>query len=268
MPALIDYDLSLYSGKADWETDPVLTLDPQGFDTVTRVLCFKGTPKELTALIDIGSQTCPDYADKPMLFMGPRVLENRFGFVSAEMTWKGMTAAPMALPAGAVAINTNSSLYIRSLNMSMGTSESHWPREVGGTQFYITNPKYTDDNGLIEMGFNAGGGLVIPGAVVPYRQRFILRNLSAVMSGIIAGPRAELQRPPLLKLALPAALTGGADEDWSAFPDPLLTYSEDNGKANGWVCRGYDPVDELPLGDKILARFTARYEHVKHRSAA
>ena len=32
MPALIDDDLTLFGGRADWETNPVLSPDASGFD--------------------------------------------------------------------------------------------------------------------------------------------------------------------------------------------------------------------------------------------
>lgn len=260
MPALIDDDLTLFGGRADWETDPHVMVDPLGFDSVKQTLCFRGTNAELMNLIPIGSQSCPGFSGKPMFFIGPRVTEARFGYLIAVMEWRGMledrwSAAPIGT------IGFNSSLYVRSASMTVSTREDHWPKEVNGQTVYLKAP-YAPDDGLRTFGVSAGAGTVIPTAQVPYRTRMIGRVRGMKLSGIIAGPRSVLERPPVMAAAIDPD-PGGFN--WATFPDSLVTWAEEftGGAQSAWVCRDYQTSMDTPLGDRVLSRWDASYELVK-----
>lgn len=270
MPALIDDDLVLFGGRADWETDPILTPDPSGFDRVKATLCFRGTGTELFSLLAIGSKTCPDYTGKPLYYTGPRVIEARFGYQIAEMEWAGMVADKWSI-APVQYLNTDA--YVRSVNIAMTTNEQMFPREVLGNTLYLTNPyaptapvghpaglrtitaSYVDPSGVVQNAVTA---------VLPWRIRLIGRSWAVRMSGIIAGPRSSVIKPPRCTLPDPTINDSSYSSfKWLSMGDPLVTWSEDAGAADGWVCRNYDTTDEMPLGTILLARWTAMFEWVE-----
>jgi hypothetical protein len=281
MSALIDDDLSLFNGRADWETDPIVLPDPMGFDTIKRTLCFRGTWRELTGISGLrtGDPANSAAADldltgfgattPPMYCLGPRVLENRFGFIVAEYEWKGMLEK--WTPAGSSIFSTDASLHVRSINFNMASAESEWPRPVrtpgGDGEVYLKGKYPPQTDGLMEFGISAGAGLWAVTGSIPYRVRVIGRVHGLSVSGILAGERSALMRPPRVLLSLPDVFSGGqADINWSEFPDPLYTYSEDNGASDGWVCRSYTTDQDTPMGTRQLARFSAQYDYVKRVS--
>jgi hypothetical protein len=263
MPALIDYDLDLFGGKGDWETDPVLTPDAAGFDSVRATLCFRGTGPELYNLFPLGSLSCPDYAGKKLYYTGPRVLEARFGFQIAELEWKGMAQDPWNdAPVQAL----SASAFVRTLNITMTTQESLWPREANGNTLYL-GPPYAPPTtvpgkpGLRIFTALTPGGPVITTAELPWRVRLIGRAWAVSMTGIIAGPRSVIIKPP--KCMVTAPTTGGTEMNWQATGDPLVTWADETAGQNGWVCRNYELSSETPLGSITLSRWSAQYEWVQ-----
>jgi hypothetical protein len=263
MPALIDDDLTLFSGKADWESYPVLTPDPSGFDSVTAVLCFRGTGQQLSDLLPRGGLSCPDFAGKPLFYKGPRVTEAKFGYQIAELTWLGMAEDPWSTPPVSF---LGANAYVRSINISMTTEESLWPRDAAGNSLYLGAPYAPTTNGLRTFTAIGPDGSTIVTGQLPWRVRLIGRAWTVRMSGIIAGPRAVIVKPPKCMVPNPAltdASAGLSQINWLATGDPLVTWSADAGSADGWVCRNYDTSQETPIGSVFLARWEAVYQWVE-----
>jgi hypothetical protein len=83
------------------------------------------------------------------------------------------------------------------------------------------------------------------------------------MSGIIAGPRAVIIRPPKCMLTNPSVASGGQQQiNWLNTGDPLVTWAEETNGQDGWVCRNYDLNSEMPLGAITLSRWNATYQWV------
>ena len=268
MPALIDDDLTLFSGRGDWETNPQLTPDPSGFDRVKATLCYRGTALELHNLLALGSQSCPDFAGRPLYYTGPKVQEARFGYQIAELEWAGMAESPWTAPPVQF---LGSNAYVRSINITMTTEESLWPRDSNGNTLYLGNPYAPTAPVGGEVGLRTftalgpGGGTIIT-AQLPWRIRLIGRAWAVKMSGIIAGPRTEIIKPPKCTVQDPAVVsTGGGLTviNWLNTGDPLVTYSDDAQASDGWVCRNYDTSQEQPLGSIVLARWQADYQWVE-----
>lgn len=266
MPALIDDDLTLFGGRADWETNPVLSPDASGFDRVSAVLCFRGTGLELHNLLALGSQSCPDFTGRPLFYTGPKVMEARFGYQIAELTWAGMAEAPWTT-APVMFLGTNA--YVRSINITMTTEESLWPRDVNGNTLYLGSPYAPPASvggapGLRTFTALAPGGGTIITAQLPWRIRLIGRAWSIKMAGIIAGPRTAIIKPPKCTVPDPTVAGGGLSEiNWLSTGDPLVTWSGDAGASDGWVCRNYDTSQEQPLGSIVLARWEAYFQWVE-----
>lgn len=279
---LADDDLELFNGKADWETDPIVTPDPLGFDSIKRTLCFKGTWRQLLALSglkagDSASETAAGLGSvlssspvlrPPMYCLPPRMVENRFGYIVAEFEWKGLLEKWS--PPGAAIFSHDASLHVRAINFNMASSSTMWPRSVrnpdGEGQVYLKSP-YAPDDGLITFGVGAGAGLWVVTGSVPNRVEVIGRVHGLTVTGILAGERSVLRLPPRVLTGLPPTFAGGqTDFNWSTFPDPLYTYSEDNGANDGWICRSYTTEQDNPMGSRQLARFTAVYDYRKRIS--
>lgn len=267
MAALIDDDLILFGGKGDWETDPMFTPDPAGYDSVKATLCFKGSGLELNALYALGAQNAPGgYSAKPLFYTGPKVTDARFGYQIAEMEWKGMAADPWTSPPAQF---VNGSAYVRSMNITMSTVESQWPREANGNTLYLPPPyapptTVAGKPGLRIFTALAPNGSLLTTAELPWRVRLIGRAWAVSLSGIIAGPRAAIIRPPRCIVANPVATgsPGVQQVNWLATNDPLVSWSDETQATDGWVCRNYEIAGELPLGPITLARWTANYEWV------
>lgn len=271
MPALIDEDLTLFGGKADWETDPVLTPDPTGFDVVKATLCFRGNGMQLYNLLALGSRTCPDYAGRALYYTGPRVMEARFGYQIAELEWKGMVQDPWStapVPAWFLGANT----FVRTVNIIMTTEESLWPRQDAlGNQIYLKAPYAPGAtvggvDGLRTFTAISPAGATIVTGHLPWRVRLIGRAWAVKMTGITAGPRSVIVKPPKCNVADPSIMdpaSGLTAINWLATGDPLVSYSEDALANSGWVCRNYDTSQEQPLGNITLARWTADYQWVE-----
>lgn len=270
MPALIDDDLTLFGGRADWETEPAVSLDPAGYDTVKATLCYRGSASGLMGLLALGSQSCPDFPGLPLFYTGPRVLEARFGYQIAELTWAGIAQVPWtSAPVLATSLGTNS--FVRTVNITMTTEESLWPRETtqGGT-LRLGSPYAPTTNGLRTFTViipNASGGTsTIITQELPWRIRLIGRAWSVKMSGIVAGARSAIIKPPKCMIPDPTIMGGGTGLtkiNWLSTGDPLVSYSEDAGASDGWVCRNYDTSQEQPLGGITLAKWTADYQWVE-----
>lgn len=266
MPALIDDDLTLFGGKGDWETDPQLAVDPQGFDSVKATLCFKGTGLELFNLFALGQQNCPGFGSKPLYYCGPRVIEARFGYQVAELEWKGMAASPWS-DAPAV-VTSGVGVYVRSVNITMTTNESQWPREANGNTLYLGPPyapstPFGGSPGLRTFTALAPNGNTIITAQLPWRILLIGRAWAVTMSGIIAGPRSNIIKPPRCIVTDPSITSGGQQQiNWLNTGDPLVTWAEETQGQDGWVCRNYETSSEMPLGNITLARWTAHYQWV------
>lgn len=267
MPALIDDDLTLYGNTADWETDPELTLDPAGFDSVKATICFRGTATELAELIPLGSQSAPDIGSSlPLFYTGPRVQEARFGYQIADLEWKGLATDPWSNPP----VNfLDASAYVRGLNVTMTTDESEWPREVNDNTLYLGAPYAPPASvggapGLRTFtAVNAAGAAIVTG-YLPWRVRIIGRAWAVSMSGIIAGPRSIVVRPPKCTIPKATLVSGGLQfNDWLATGDPLVTWADETNGQDGWVCRNYQLTNEQYLGpSKILSRWTADFQWV------
>jgi hypothetical protein len=268
MAALIDEDLLLFSGRGDWETDPQLTMDPTGFDSVKATICYRGTGLELFNLYNLGTKNAPGFTSKQLYYTGPRVLEARFGYQIAELNWMGM--ASDAWEYNLVTVGTGSTL--RSLNITMTTEETFWPREgAGGNSTYLLPPyappaTFGGAPGLRTFTAVAPSGSTIITAQLPWRIRLIGRAWAVSMTGIAYGDRSVIIRPPSCRIPKPVvggAAPGGTNQQlWYKTGDPLVSWSDENGAADGWVCRNYDLTSELPLGTKILSRWSAHFQWV------
>jgi hypothetical protein len=267
MPALIDDDLVLFGGKGDWETDPQLTIDPAGFDSVKAVLCYRGTAAQLLSVYDLGTKNAPGFTDKPLYYTGPRVLESRFGYQIAELTWMGFASDPWNAPSVQGLVDGS---FVRSMNITMTTEESLWPREGhdGNTIFlggpYAPPASFGATRGLRTFTAMAPNGNTIVTAQLPWRIRLIGRAWTVSMTGISAGERTVIVRPPRCTVPNPNTTSGGQTAiNWLDTGDPLVSWSDETGGVSGWVCRNYDLTSELPLGSKILARWSAHYQWVE-----
>lgn len=255
MPALIDDDLTLFGGKADWETYPVLTPDPSGFDTVTARLLFRGTGTQLNALLPRGGLSCPDYSGLPLYYKGPRVTEAMFGFQVAELSWVGMAENPWTTPPVAF---LGAQAYVRSVNITMTAEPSLWPRDAAGNTLYLGAPYAPTANGLRTFTAIAPNGSSIITGQLPWRVQLIGRAWGVKMSGIIAAPRGTIIKPPKCTVPDPTitdAAAGVSQINWLATGDPLVTWSADAGASDGWVCTNYDTTAEMPLGGLMLSRW-------------
>lgn len=270
MPALCDDDLTLFGGRGDWETDPLLTLDPGGFDRVSATLCYRGTPAELHSLFALGGKTCPSYAGRPLYFSGAQVKESMAGYQVAELTWAGMASLPWQ---NSLVNLLSDNVFLRSLHLTMTTEENLFPREVNGNTLYLKSPyapppSVGGGDGLRTFTAISPAGAVITTGQLPWRVRLIGRAWNLKMSGIIAGPRSSIIKPPLCNIQDPAATSistapGATAINWLSTGDPLVTYSADKGANDGWVCRNYETSQEQPLGDIVLAKWEAYYEWVE-----
>lgn len=270
MPAIIDDDLTLFSALGDWETDPILSVDPAGFDSVKATICYRGTALELFDLYALGKKNCPEMSSKALYYCGPRVIEARFGYQIAELEWKGFASDPW----------TNSPVaqllpeaYVRSVNLTMTTDESQWPREVNGNTLYLESPyapgaSVGGANGLREFSAISPAGAAITTGYLPWRVRLIGRAWSVAITGIIAGKRSGIIKPPKCIVPNPVLTSGGQLLiNWLNTGDPTVTWADETQGQDGWVCRNYDLSSELALGDVTLARWTANYQWVPRYGA-
>jgi hypothetical protein len=194
------------------------------------------------------------------------VVEARFGYQIAELEWAGMAESPWTA-APVQFLGTNA--YVRSINITMTTEESLWPRDVNGNTLYLGTPYAPPPSvggapGLRTFTAIAPSGGTIITAQLPWRIRLIGRAWSVKMSGIIAGPRTAIIKPPKCTVVDPTVAGGGLQQiNWLSTGDPLVTWSADAGNTDGWVCRNYDTSQEMPLGNIILARWEAYFQWVE-----
>ena len=267
MPALIDYDLTSSGGGGfyDWETDPLLVTDPTGFDSARATICFKGTALELNSLLALGGRSCPGLTSKHLYFTGPRITEARFGFQIAEMEWKGFVSEPWTNPPVSQLLD---GAYVRSVNITMTTTESQWPRQLNGNDVYLKSPyapgaSVGGGDGLRTFtAISPAGGVIVTGQL-PWRVNLVGRAWAVTVGGIIAGPRNVIIKPPRCIVPSPVLTSGGQQQiNWLNTGDPTVTWAEETAGQDGWICRNYDLSSEQTLGDKVLSKWTAHYQWV------
>ncbi len=257
---------------------PVPGRDPQGFDTAIGRIAFRGTIDQLYAKFPIGGTTggaaLPDAPTGSTFYcLGPTgIPQRKWGHYFIDVTWKGIISSRnltnqsqnlIALP--------NSGQYLQSISQQMSTAETYWPQDRDGATIYAEAP-YVPAPGYRAKGYlfksAADGSVAVVTEFVPYRSRIISRVYTASARGIFIGSRSTVLQPPKCMLPDPYKTDPFHDmEDRLDLPDPLYTYSAETQGNDGWVCRNYqhDTGGEYPIGDKILAFWTASYEFIRRK---
>lgn len=277
MPAFIHTKLPNNGFEFIGDSYPVPSLDPSGFDSASAQVIYRpGTGLDplgdLYRKFPIGGTTgAAAFPDKPtgsiFYCIGPQGQPRyRFGHVWAEIGWKGLVASRTLTDFGFGASGLNVNDHVQSVALQMSSAETLWPQERDGMTVYAPSP-YAPLPGYRVQGVIGPGGTLIPTAYLPYRVRIIDRAYTASIKGITVGLRKTISAPPRCPIGNPYQLDTTADIVPNTAIDLLYTYSADNKASDGWVCRNYQRTGgEYPMGDKILAFWSADYEYVKRKA--
>lgn len=257
---------------------PVPSIDPSGFDAATGKILFRGTIQQLYDTFPIGGSTgdaaLPDAPSGSIMYcLGPQGQPVRgFGHIWADIGWKGIVT-PRNLGTNPVN-NLSATDHVQSVALNMTTDETLWPQTRDGNLIYLgkpycPNPRPGETEGLRTLAVLGPGGSEIPTQIVPWRVRLIGRVYTASIRGISIGDRSAIIRAPRCTIPDPHLtddIPAGA-LSWDDLPDPLVTWSDDTGSKDGWLCRSYQrPGGEYPMGNKILAFWSAEYEWIRRYS--
>ncbi len=247
MPAFVHTTLA--PGAFAFRRKPVPTLDPSSFDTVTAAILFRGTANELLTRFPLGAlASATGYlgpAGSVLYCMGPQgTPEEKMGHVWAEITWKGFIE-----PSGITGVvgGLTTGTHLRSASMDLTTTETTWPQ---GDVYLGADFAETPALRPVKV-----AGVTVD--TKPWRVRLIDRVYSLTLTGITAAAAGTWPDPPKPILTDPGS---GERINWAGLhPDPLLTYSFDKRKSDGWVCRNFKRTSVLAMGSQVLAAWEANY---------
>jgi len=222
--------LTNFAETAQTEIDS-LTVDPFGFDDITRGVILAGNGPGILSKFPLGSA---HPVLKDMYCTGPqsaRTLPG--GYCEATIAWKGFATSSRAT----------------STTYSISTRET-------------TGPIYSV-NIANETNYSYAGDPFTPGIINPktgtyYRFRLIERVKGISQQGVTIGTPGT---PPVLpdppKITAPGFLNAqGIGIDWTKLMDPLYTYPY------GWVLRDYQVNSQFSVGGIALFFWTARWENI------
>lgn len=278
MPAIIRTGIASNNFRYLKGGYPVPASEPSGFDSATGRVLFHGSMSQLYAKFPVGGPNVgssngalPDAPSGSTFYcLGPQGQPvQEFGHIWADIGWKGIISRPK-LPSQDSNLITGlgEGNYLLSVSQQMSTNETLWPQTRDGLTVFAGNP-YAPSPGYRNLGVISPSGAAFVTAIVPYRVRIIGRAYTVSIRGMTVGKRAVINRPPLCKLPNPHYVNGVGSPllPDANFPDPLYTYNDDTDAADGWVCRNYQRNGgEYPMGEKILAFWTADYEWVFRRN--
>lgn len=204
---------------------PIPSLDPAGFDTVSRSILYRGTFQQLLTEFSLGSTL----SGLPQMYCtGPQGgSRSRFGHIWATIGYKGFASE-------------NSRKQISS--WSVTTRETQLPIDYSrpnGTKYtvYASPPMVPQ--------------VVNPKTGTYYRVRLIDRIYGATMQGVTIGSPTSGPSIPTFTGQPP---TGGIN--WETLYDPTLNYPY------GWSIRDHQVTSQFTAGEKSLYFWTARFEYV------
>jgi len=269
MPAFIYSKVP--GGAARYLSNPAPTMDPAGFDTVSARVFFRGNMAALLAKYPIGATAGATGltglpSGSQVYCLGPQGQpEVSFGHIEADIAWKGIISTRTL--SGEFVDTLSTGDQVLGVSLGMTTNETNWPQERDGVTIYAGAP-YSPAPGYRTKAVIGPGGTLIPTAYLPYRVRIIGRSYTASVRGITIGDRTAVKFPPRCRIIDPFKTDPYQDVDNRPdIPDPLYTYSSETGQADGWVCRNYQRNGgEYPMGEKVLAYWTAEYEFVRRKS--
>lgn len=259
--------------ERQWLTRPVIQPDPAGFDSAEGTILWRGTQAQLFSAFPVGGTSgnaaLPDKpAGATMYCMGAKVIsrEGTEHWV-ASVSWRGLAVEKNA-PSGSV-ITTASSQRVLSIALSATGAQLDFPIQRDGFQIFAKRPfcpppKPGELEGLRTVSVLATSGSAASTVTSPWRVRVLGRVWTARVRGITIGAQSSFLAPPRLLTVDPYKLSASPTFDWSQLPDPLVTWNEDTKEADGWFCMNWQPPsNEVPLGSKVLAFWSADYEWVR-----
>lgn len=259
--------------ERQWLTRPVIQPDSAGFDSAEGTLLWRGTQQSLFAAFPVGgtagAAALPDQPSGATMYcMGAKVMSREGAeHLIASVSWRGISVAKNA-PGGQI-IATAAAQQVLSIALSATGAEVTFPIQRDGAQIYAgvpycPPPKPGESVGLRTVGVLATGASAVSTIKAPWRVRTLGRVWTARVRGITIGAQSSFLAPPKLLNLDPYKLTGAPAFDWSKLPDPLVTWNEDTGDKDGWFCSNWQPPsNDVPIGSKVLAFWSADYEWIR-----